>query len=362
MRTRDDFPAETRRNLAARAGFVCSICGKATSGPANAPGAASSDGIAAHITAASIGGPRFDPSLSQEQRRGIDNGIWVCTQHGREIDADSLAFSVDLLRGLKRIREDAAERALHTSKSSTDLSAQLIEFPYAATTFKLFEIVAPQPYTFPTTAALRELIQRAGQPVQLLELAAEVIPSVWETHANVAGILSTMLSTSADLWQPAEALLLKLEQLCDRAVQSGDWSRIASVEPLAFALGAKGHTDIHRRVLERLIEESHWRETDASRIRDYYGTVGVQIAAVLRHWDDPRRKGLLRVNDVARLMNLLLSEDRSLVRGIAQQTVLVLLEKHALALKDCGEGALARRVIELVTALRHTGNPLPPAG
>lgn len=355
MRDRDDFPAGVKRDLAARAGYVCSICGKSTSGPANNPGDAVSDGVAAHITAASLGGPRYDSSLSQQQRRSDDNGIWVCTQHGREIDADSSAFSVDLLRGLKRVREDAAKRALQAVAGSTDLSAQLIEFPYATTVFKLFEIVAPQPYTYPTTAALRELIHRAGQPVQLLGLAAEVIPSIWESHANVAGILSTMLSTNADMWQPTEILLLKLEQLCDRAVQSGDWSRIASVEPLAFALGAKGHLDIHRRVLERLIEESHWRGTDAARIREYYGTVGVEIAAVIRHWDDPRRKGLLRVNDIARLMDLLLSEDGSLVKGIAQHTVLDLLEKHALALKGCGEGALAGRVNELVMALRYTG-------
>lgn len=352
---RDEFTAEVRRNLAARAGYTCSICGKSTSGPATASEAALSDGVAAHITAASLGGPRFDSSLSQQHRRSADNGIWVCTQHGREIDANSSAFSVDLLRGLKKIREDAAERALQIVASSTDQSAQLIEFPYATTAFKLFEIVAQQPYSYPTTAALRELIRRAGKPVRLLKLAAEVIPSIWNTHANVAGVLSTMLSNNLDLWQPTELLLSKLEQLCDGAIRSGDWSRVASVEPLAFALGAKGHWSIHRRVLERLIEESHWRDTDAARVREYYGTVGVEIAAILRHWHDPFRKGLLRVNDVARLMDLLLSADRILVKGTAQQTVLALLEQHAVALKDFGEVTLARRVNELVMALRHIG-------
>lgn len=352
---RDDFPAEVKRNLAARAGYRCSICCKSTSGPATGPEAVLSDGVAAHITAASPGGPRFDPSLSQQQRCSADNGIWVCTQHGREIDGDSSGFSVGLLRGLKGVCEDAAQRALHAIASSTDQSAQLIEFPNATTVFKLFEVVAPQPYTYPTTAALRELIQRTGQPIRLLELAAEVIPNVWDTHANVAGILSTMLSTNVDLWRPTEILLSKLEQLCDGAIESGDWSRVASVEPLAFALGAKGRPSVHRRVLERLIEESHWRDTDSVRIREYYGTVGVEIAAILRHWHDPLRKGLLRVNDVARLMHLLLSADRSLANDTVQQMVLTLLEQHAVALKDCGEDALACRVNELVMALRHVG-------
>lgn len=32
-------------------------------------------GVAAHITAASAGGPRFDPSLTEGQRRSPQNGI-----------------------------------------------------------------------------------------------------------------------------------------------------------------------------------------------------------------------------------------------------------------------------------------------
>ncbi len=122
---------------------------------------------------------------------------------------------------------------------------------------------------------------------------------------------------------------------------------------MAFALGAKGHNDVHRRVLERLIEERHWRDTDAGRVREYYGTVGVQIAAIARHWLDPFRKGLLHVNDVSRLMDLLLSADRYLLKPTTQQTVLDLLAQHALALRDCGQAELARRVDELVGALRH---------
>jgi hypothetical protein len=231
----------------------------------------------------------------------------------------------------------------------------LIELPHATTAFKLFEIVEPQSYNYSTTAAVRELVRQADQPGRLLDLAAEVIPNIWNTHANIAGILSTLLSTAAELWQPSEPLLTKLEELCDSAIQAGDWSRAASVEPLAFALGAKGHRDIHRRVLERLIEERHWRDTDAGRVREYYGNVGVQITAIARHWRDPFRKGLLRVNDVSRLMDLLLSADRYLLKPTTQQTVLDFLAQHALALKDCGQDGLARCVDELVGALRHKG-------
>lgn len=87
----------------------------------------------------------------------------------------------------------------------------------------------------------------------------------------------------------------------------------------------------------------------------YYGTVGVEIAAIVRHWHDPFRAGLLRVNDVARLMDLLLSADRTLVRPATRRTLIDLLEEHGRTLAECGEIGLARQVGNLVKALEHLG-------
>ncbi|HEY5956793.1 MAG TPA: hypothetical protein VIV60_09585 [Polyangiaceae bacterium] len=349
---RADFPSEVKRCLAARAGHRCSVCTKSTSGPGTEPETTVSDGVAAHITAASPGGPRYDPGLSPEERRSIANGIWVCTQHGREIDADGTAFSVELLRGLKRIREGKAERELQSNAGAPDHSVRLLELPHAIAAFELFETLDPQPYAYSTTAAVRELVLQSEAPGHLLDLAAEVILGIWHSHPNIAGILSTLLSTASEFWQPSKSSLLRLEALCDSAIQQGDWSRIGAVEPLAFALGTKGRCEIHRQVLERLIEERHWRAADAARTRDYYGTAGVQIAAILRHWHDPIRKGLLHVNDISRLMDMLLSTDRHLLGSSTHLSVLDLLEQHALALRDCGQVLLASRVHELVDAVR----------
>jgi hypothetical protein len=274
---------------------------------------------------------------------------------GDIVGGNLLKFGVDV-EGVRSVFRQELARIVpiaQTVASYTDRAAQLIEFPYATTPYELFEIVEPQPYTYLTTTALRELIHGAGQPSHIVGLAAELIPSIWNSNPNVAGILSIMLGSFGEMWQPADQLVSKLEQLCDGAIRSGDWSRVASIEPLAFALGAKGSLDIHRRLVGRLIEEPHWRDADSSRVREYYGTVGIEIASILRHWDDPFRKGLLRVNDVGRVMNLLLSTDGTLVKGRTRQRVLALLEEHAVALKDFGEGALARRVNQLVTALLH---------
>lgn len=57
--------------------------------------------MAAHITAAAPGGPRYNPDLTSAERAGITNGIWCCNKCGHLIDADDSAYDVDLLREWK---------------------------------------------------------------------------------------------------------------------------------------------------------------------------------------------------------------------------------------------------------------------
>ena len=349
---RDEFPPKVKRLLAARAGHHCSVCLKSTSGPAAVANVALSDGVAAHITAASRKGPRFNPDLSPEARRSPENGIWACTQHGREIDNDPLPFSVEVLRGLKRTREESASREFQQRKGTEDRSGLLIELPYAMTIYKLFEVIAPQAYTFPTTAALRDVLRTAEKPSQLLDLTPEVIIGTWESHPNVAGILATLLSNNINYWEPAPVVLEKLEHLCEAVIKDGAWTQVDLVEPLAFALAAQGRPDAHAKVLERLIGDPKWRKADSARIRDYYGNAGIEIAAIIRHWKDPFRKGLLRANDVARIIDLLLSGDKTITSPFGRRILLDLLAENAKVLSDAGAGGLALSVNELVEALR----------
>jgi hypothetical protein len=75
-------------------------------------------GVAAHITAASAGGPRYDPALTPEERSSSDNGIWLCVKCATLIDKDDPAYSVDLLREWKRDAEQAALAALGGQSAS----------------------------------------------------------------------------------------------------------------------------------------------------------------------------------------------------------------------------------------------------
>ena len=87
---RDDFLSQAKDTLARRVGLHCSNpdCGKRTSGPAEDPSETVSIGVAAHITAASSGGPRYDANLAESERRSINNGIWLCADCARLIDSD----------------------------------------------------------------------------------------------------------------------------------------------------------------------------------------------------------------------------------------------------------------------------------
>lgn len=111
---RDNFKKPLKELLAKRVAYKCSNpdCGNVTIGPHTYALKANNLGVACHITAASSGGPRFDPALSAIERESHENGIWLCQGCARIIDNDVNRYPVDLLRRWKVTAEAAADRAL----------------------------------------------------------------------------------------------------------------------------------------------------------------------------------------------------------------------------------------------------------
>lgn len=107
MPTRDDFSEEVKRVLANRAANICSNphCMATTSGPQEDPTKALNIGVAAHITAASPGGARYDDNLTSEQRKDARNGIWLFQNCAKLVDNDDVQFSAEYLRAWKTVRE-----------------------------------------------------------------------------------------------------------------------------------------------------------------------------------------------------------------------------------------------------------------
>ena len=112
---RDDFKDTVKTKLAGRVGWKCSFpgCPASTAGPAQeTPDAWIKNGVAAHITAAAPGGPRYDPNLTPEERSDISNGIWMCPYHGSLIDKEMTAYRADEIRAWKIDAESRATRSL----------------------------------------------------------------------------------------------------------------------------------------------------------------------------------------------------------------------------------------------------------
>ena len=112
---RDDFTKGTIRDAAGRVGYRCSFlgCTNTTIGASmESTNKCSVTGVAAHICAAAEGGPRYDKNMSTEERRGVENCIWLCQTHAKLIDTDVKTYSVDVLRRWKVEAEFAASKAL----------------------------------------------------------------------------------------------------------------------------------------------------------------------------------------------------------------------------------------------------------
>jgi hypothetical protein len=121
---RDEFSNTIKEILAKRVGYRCSNpgCRQATSGPQENPTKVINIGVAAHITAASPDGPRYDPNMTPEDRSTAVNGIWLCQSCGKLVDNDPIRYTVEILQSWKVLAERSAARELE-QRPSTDIES-----------------------------------------------------------------------------------------------------------------------------------------------------------------------------------------------------------------------------------------------
>jgi hypothetical protein len=125
---RDDFSQTVKENLAKRVGYKCSnpSCRCLTSGPQVNPDKSIIIGVASHITAASSDGPRYDNTITSDERGSSENGIWLCQNCGKLVDNDTTRYTVEILQDWKRRAEyDALLEVEGRSKQLTDPRASV---------------------------------------------------------------------------------------------------------------------------------------------------------------------------------------------------------------------------------------------
>jgi hypothetical protein len=84
-------------------------------------------GVAAHVSAASLGGARYDPSLTPAERRDVANGLWLCQKCAKLIDNDEVRHPKELLFEWRRKAEEAARVELETGRPP-DIDQSNIKF------------------------------------------------------------------------------------------------------------------------------------------------------------------------------------------------------------------------------------------
>jgi hypothetical protein len=113
----DDFSPKIIKDVAHRASYTCCNphCRRRTLAPSPANSAKMTHiGVAAHITAASPNGPRYDSSLTPQQRSAIENAIYLCIRCATLIDKNNGEdYPVDVLKAWKLLHEHWLSLQMH---------------------------------------------------------------------------------------------------------------------------------------------------------------------------------------------------------------------------------------------------------
>lgn len=177
VRRRDDFKPAVKAQLAQRVGYLCSNpqCRRLTIGPRMGEEGANNIGVAAHIRAAAVGGPRFDPDQTPAERGSRENGIWLCSDHAHLIDHDEKEFTAETLLSWKRRAEEYAFQQLASGRGNASVQPVLDELVAAVADLRAQLGVSAE--SSPTDMIARV---RAGSRVQVE--AFESSPR-WPTHS-----------------------------------------------------------------------------------------------------------------------------------------------------------------------------------
>ena len=277
-RVRDEFPSSVKTVLAQRAAGRCSNpdCGAVTSGPGLDPASVVNVGVAAHITAASGGGPRYDPALAPAERMAALNGIWLCQTCSKLVDNDVALYTADVLRQWKTRAEGRAAAMLAAGTGSADQSVQLV-IPSEESPEALLSYASP-------------LLTRVGRDAELAELDAFLRsdrPFAWWLWTGPAGAGKSRLAVElcramSGPWHAGflreldQAQLGDLQALCptlvvvDYAAQRSAWLSEAIVR-----LTQRRHgVPVRILVLERAASGPWWdtfqrlNRTEESRLVD----------------------------------------------------------------------------------------------
>lgn len=239
---RDDFTKQTITEIAKGVGYRCSNpdCLRPTVGANAAQDGVFTIGVAAHICAASSGGPRYDLMQTSDQRRGKENGIWLCQNCGRLIDADPREFPVELLLGWKRAAQARAFREMVAPETSFAVQEAsrvgvIVATDNASLAGKNFDAIWSRIHAAADTdlAAFRRTLVQSGATVELTlrilhddsvpAFAISRLPTALEVAQEVVIVARPGTGKTTTLLQLASELIAG-RSIVPVYFRLGDWS------------------------------------------------------------------------------------------------------------------------------------------
>ncbi len=182
-RERDEFAADVKAPLFKRQGGLCANpdCRTLTTAAHSTNDGSVTTGVAAHICAAAPGGPRYEVSMTRDERRSQKNGIWLCASHAQLIDRDVDQFTPELLRRWKDQAETDARRAMGAdADGATGVSTGpvlQVSLSLAGPPLEPFDITE-----FATAAAVRA-VRGHIQVIDFIFIDIELQTDDWKAHA-----------------------------------------------------------------------------------------------------------------------------------------------------------------------------------
>src|SRR5258706_1801038 len=102
---RDEFPSKVIAAVPRRVAYVCSRCRITAIAAHSDPMKSVTSGQVCHIRGAAPNGPRYDRTQTNEQRKSIDNALWLCSVCSDIVDKDELKFPPPVLEQWKKETE-----------------------------------------------------------------------------------------------------------------------------------------------------------------------------------------------------------------------------------------------------------------
>lgn len=294
-------------------------CRVPTSGPAQDPGRSVKTGVAAHITAASPGGARYDDTLTPSERRSAPNGIWLCQTHAKLVDNDASAYPVAMLLGWKIETETLTSQMLAAGVAQVGPGLEL---------------------RLPSSNGPDSLLSFTDTDAPLIGRAAELIEL--ETFLSAEDSLSWWAWTgSAGAGKSRLAL-----ELCRRAVQAG-WNAGFIGASQQSRLGGLQNLRPTLVVVDYAAEHGPWLADALAQLSERNRDIPVRVLVLERTatgawWDDVETR--FRAGEGAAVMSTMYAMARNL-DGLGRGAARAVVRSTAARM---GREALAKNKIEAI--------------